>query len=120
LLTTRAGECDEARFDRPLSEGSHHPEWFERLFSDFLGEIRGPGQRGTNFREAGWCVALTRAAYESSRQGFREIAVAFPGPVGPRLADALDVLALARQAPEKQQPQTAPSNLAHSTDQSDA
>ena len=51
-------------------------------------ELRDPVQRGTNFREAGWCLALTAAAYQSNLQGFKELDVVFPSTPKPRAAVA--------------------------------
>ena len=79
LLTTHDGQKEETKFDAPLSAGSHHSDWFKNLLPDFVEEIRDPAKRGANFREAGWCVALTCAAYESNIRGFQEVAVQFPG-----------------------------------------
>jgi predicted dehydrogenase len=79
LLTTHDGQREEITFDSALSAGSHHPDWFHNLLPDFLEEIKSPAKRGANFREAGWCVALTCAAYESNVRGFQEVAVTFPG-----------------------------------------
>jgi predicted dehydrogenase len=79
LVTTHDGKRDEIVFDAALSAGSHHADWFKALLPDFLEEIRDPAKRGQNFREAGWCVALTTAAYASNLRGFKEISIAFPG-----------------------------------------
>lgn len=79
LLTTLDGHREEIAFEAALSAGSHHPEWFRSLLPAFLEEIRNPLKRGQNFREAGWCVALTSAAYESNLRGFQEVPVIFPG-----------------------------------------
>ncbi len=79
LLTTRDGQREEAHFDAPLSAGSHHADWFQALLPEFVAEINIPSKRGTNFKEAGWCLALTSAAYQSNLQGFKEVSVDFPG-----------------------------------------
>ena len=86
MLTTHAGEREEIKFESALSAGSHHADWFRQLLPDFLAEIRDPAKRGVNFREAGWCVGLTRAAYESNLHGFQEVDVNFPGTAKPILA----------------------------------
>jgi predicted dehydrogenase len=83
LLTTHDGKREETSFESPLSAGSHHPDWFHNLLPDFLDEIKNPAKRGANFQEAGWCVALTSAAYESNVRGFQEVAVTFPGQLKP-------------------------------------
>jgi predicted dehydrogenase len=59
----------------PLSDGSHHPDWFDAVASQFLAEVTGAAPRGVNLAEARRCVALEQAARESSRQGGREIPI---------------------------------------------
>ncbi len=86
LLTTPGGKREEEVFGSPLSGGSHHADWFEPLLEDFVHEIRDPKLRGKNFREAGWCLALTSAAYQSNLQGFKEMDVDFPGTPKPQPA----------------------------------
>jgi predicted dehydrogenase len=78
-LMLNAGDTtlEEERFT-PLSEGSHHADWFKTLLPDFIDELKNPAVRGNNFREAGWCVALTKAAYTSHLQGSKPVDVAFP------------------------------------------
>jgi len=57
----------------PMSDGSHHPDWFDAVASEFLAEMSGAVPRGANLAEARLCLALEQAARESSRQGGREI-----------------------------------------------
>lgn len=78
LLNARDGAAKELRFPA-LSAGSHHADWFEAMLPDFVEEMKNPAKRGANFREAGWCVALTKAAYLSRVQHFKTVDVAFPG-----------------------------------------
>jgi len=52
-----------------LSAGSHHTEWFRGLLPDFAAAIAQPARRAEALREAGWCLALTRAVYELERSG---------------------------------------------------
>src|SRR5437773_769798 len=59
-----------------MSDGSHHPDWFDAVASQFLAETTGAAPRGANLAEARLCVALEHAARESSRQGGREISIA--------------------------------------------
>jgi predicted dehydrogenase len=59
----------------PMSDGSHHPDWFDAVASEFLAETTGAAPRGANLAEARLCVALEQAARESSRAGGREIAL---------------------------------------------
>lgn len=60
----------------PMSDGSHHPDWFDAVAGQFLAETLGSSPRGANLAEARRCVALEHAARESSRQGGREIPIA--------------------------------------------
>jgi predicted dehydrogenase len=78
LLTTHDGKREEKKFDAALSAGSHHADWFKTLFPDFLAEVANVTLRGRNLKEAGWCAALTAAAYDSNRRGFQEVDVTFP------------------------------------------
>jgi predicted dehydrogenase len=63
----------------PMSDGSHHPDWFDAVASEFLAETTGAAPRGANLVEARLCVALEQAARESSRAGGRQIALAGAG-----------------------------------------
>jgi predicted dehydrogenase len=58
-----------------MSDGSHHPDWFDGVASQFLAEAAGDAPRGANLAEASLCVALERGARESSREGGREVAL---------------------------------------------
>jgi len=64
----------------PMSDGSHHPDWFDAVASEFLAEATGATPRGANLEEARLCVALEQAARESSRQGGREITLSGAQP----------------------------------------
>src|SRR5437660_4953044 len=59
----------------PMSDGSHHPDWFDAVASEFLAEATGAAPRGTNLTEASRCVELEQAAREAMRLGGREIAL---------------------------------------------
>jgi hypothetical protein len=41
--------------------------------------MNNPAKQGINFREAGWCAALTKAAYDSQKEGSKPVDVAFFG-----------------------------------------
>ncbi|MEO8602695.1 MAG: Gfo/Idh/MocA family oxidoreductase [bacterium] len=62
-------------FRGSLSEGSHHPDWFDAVISDFAAEIEQPAQRGRNLAEAESCALLTALAYASSAQGGEPLSV---------------------------------------------
>ena len=78
LLNTQDGKKEDIPFAAALSAGSHHADWFEKLLPDFVAEIRDPNRRGQNFKEAGWCLALTQAAYTSNRESHQNIPTLFP------------------------------------------
>jgi predicted dehydrogenase len=70
VVVARRGEApDQTVFPSALSAGSHHDDWFRDLLPHFATEVRDPARRGANLREAGWCVALTAAAYRSAELG---------------------------------------------------
>jgi len=59
----------ERRWTFPaLSAGSHHPEWFGGVVTEFLAAVRNTMSRG-NLPEASLCVTLLELAQESNRQG---------------------------------------------------
>jgi predicted dehydrogenase len=60
----------------PMSDGSHHPDWFHGVATQFLAEATGAAPRGANLAEASLCAALERGARESSREGGRDVALA--------------------------------------------
>jgi predicted dehydrogenase len=78
LVMPRDGPWTERQFETPLSGGSHHTDWFHALLSGFGEEIENPAKRGANLREAGWCVALTAAAYRSGQAESSSVDVRFP------------------------------------------
>jgi len=58
-----------------LTEGSHHPEWFDGVIREFLGEARGETPPGRNLAEATLCANLVDLAKESNRQGGQPLPV---------------------------------------------
>jgi predicted dehydrogenase len=71
------GDSDEQswKFEQPLSQGSHHPDWFSRVRDDFLREISGEAQKGKNLVEASLCAQLLHLAKESDGQGGKALAL---------------------------------------------
>lgn len=51
-----------------LSEGSHHPGWFDGVATGFLSEITDDTMRGRNLAEAALCLDVLALARSSSRQ----------------------------------------------------
>ncbi len=52
-----------------LTEGSHHPDWFGGVITEFVGEIESPRARGHNLAEAALCANVLALARESDRRG---------------------------------------------------
>lgn len=72
VLTGSGSKVGEARWVCPpaLSTGSHHPDWFRGIASDFVSEVTGCSTvRGQSVAEASLCITLEALAQESSRQG---------------------------------------------------
>ncbi len=65
-IVVLASSEGERRFLCPpaLSEGSHHPDWFDGVVDDFLQAVTGGG-RG-NLKEAALCARLIDVAQRSS------------------------------------------------------
>jgi predicted dehydrogenase len=78
LVLKRDGETADVAWPCPpaLSDGSHHPDWFDAVAGRFLAEAAGREPAGGNLAEASLCVALEHGARESSRLGGREVALA--------------------------------------------
>ncbi len=76
-LVALASGSPETRHDFPeaLSGGSHHLAWMERVVEDFRREILDETIRGANLAEARWCARLIHCAYQSSREGSRDVRV---------------------------------------------
>ncbi|NJD67751.1 MAG: Gfo/Idh/MocA family oxidoreductase [candidate division NC10 bacterium] len=75
LRLTGAGDEQHWTFESPLSQGSHHPDWFSRVRDDFLSEISGEAPQGTNLAEAALCAQLLSLAKASHGQGGEALAV---------------------------------------------
>lgn len=82
LVLTREGGEQSWTFEQPLSQGSHHPEWFRQVRDDFLREMSSAERGGENLIMASRCVRLLRLAKESHSQGGKVLAVS-----GQRRAD---------------------------------
>lgn len=64
-----------------LSEGSHHPDWFAGVVSDFFSAIRAEApDRAANLDEAVLCAKLIEGAIASDAAGGRPVAVPMDQP----------------------------------------
>jgi predicted dehydrogenase len=59
----------------PLSNGSVHPDWFDPVVTQFLGEVTGSLPHDSNLAEASVCTMLESLARESSRRDGRAVAM---------------------------------------------
>jgi predicted dehydrogenase len=82
----RGGARRDLAFAGSLSEGSHHPDWFDAVIDDFAAEIADPARRGRNLAEAECCVLLTALAYDSGAQGGRPLPVPLAAASAPAVA----------------------------------
>ncbi len=73
LSGARAGTRHD--FAEPLSGGSHHAAWMEKVIDDFYREITDESTQGANLEEARWCARLIHCAYLSGREGSRYVRV---------------------------------------------
>ena len=81
LTLEREGAAPEHWDVPPLTEGSHHPDWFAGVIEEFFGEIDDPRRRGRNLAEAALCIQLLALARESSRRSGGPIGLSRMAPV---------------------------------------
>ena len=61
-----------------LSQGSVHPDWFDPVLDQFVGEVSGRLPPDGNLAEASLCLEIEALARESSRQDGRWVAMPTP------------------------------------------
>src|SRR6185295_5930801 len=71
IVLTRDGHSRAWTCPPPLSSGSVHPDWFDPVLDEFLGEVTGAIPRNGNLAEASLCLVLESLARESSGHGGR-------------------------------------------------
>ncbi len=69
LVLTRNGRQERWPCPPAMSDGSAHPEWFDPVVHQFVGEVTGVARPDGNLAEASLCTMLESLARESSRQG---------------------------------------------------
>jgi predicted dehydrogenase len=52
------------QFDRALSSGSHHADWFAAMLPDVVAKFRAPETAQESLNEAALCLSVIRRAYE--------------------------------------------------------
>lgn len=55
---------ETVQFDRALSAGSHHADWFAAMLPDIIAAFRAPETARESFDEATLCLSVIRRAYE--------------------------------------------------------
>ena len=69
LIVDKRGLAPETLgFEQPLSQGSHHPEWFQYVIDEFLTELTDPALAGKNLEIAEMCLTLIEKSKESSEK----------------------------------------------------
>ena len=66
-LEGRDGSRAEFKFRSGLSEGSHHPDWFEFVAREFSRELTDASCRGANLDIARWCLRLVERSKASDQ-----------------------------------------------------
>ena len=75
LLLTGENGKQSWKFEQPLSQGSHHPDWFSHVRDNFLREISDEVPQGKNLAEASLCAQLLHLAKESHTRAGQHVAV---------------------------------------------
>ncbi len=69
LIIEKTGQSPETvMFDKALSAGSHHPDWFNFIIDEFLSEISDASKSGNNFYTSQACFKLIEKSKESSEK----------------------------------------------------
>ena len=79
VLKRRDGREQRWACPPALSNGSVHPDWFEPVAAQFIGEVVGTLKGEPNLAEASLCAVLESSARESSRRGGQ--AITLPAPL---------------------------------------
>lgn len=69
LVLTRDGRQERWPCPPAMSNGSAHPDWFDPVVDQFLGEVTGAARPDGNLAEASLCTLLESLARESNRRG---------------------------------------------------
>lgn len=69
-----SGRICRREFAESLSDGSHHPGWFQGVAAGFLDAIASPGRSSPSAAEAALCLEAILLAQESSRRGGQRVA----------------------------------------------
>ncbi len=68
VLRPRQGGARVATYKRPLSHGSHHPDWFGPVMARFLGAVEDRRRAVRELEEASLCLEIMLKGYASARQ----------------------------------------------------
>lgn len=67
-ISAKGAPSEKFQFEAGLSQGSHHPDWFEFVAREFAGELSDASKRGANMRDARLCLRLIEQSKLSSEQ----------------------------------------------------
>lgn len=70
LRLEKRGVQETYNFDAPLSGGSHHPDWFKDVITEFYNELENKEMKGKNLEIAKTCLYLLERAKESNQKKF--------------------------------------------------
>ncbi len=76
LVLTRRRHQERWPCPPAMSDGSAHPDWFDPVVDQFVGEVTGAAPPDGNLAEASLCTILESLARESSRQGGHAVPLA--------------------------------------------
>ncbi len=69
VLRSHKGGTRVATYRRPLSHGSHHPDWFGPVLNRFLEAVRNRRKAEQEIEEASLCLEITLVGYASAMKG---------------------------------------------------
>jgi predicted dehydrogenase len=78
LVVHGRGAEQSRRLTTALSTGSHHPDWFSGVITEFRQALDDPTVHGANQAEAELCVRMLRLAYASGAQHSRVLDIPAP------------------------------------------
>jgi predicted dehydrogenase len=70
LVVTAGGRGEDVRFDRALSAGSHHADWFAAMLPDVVAAFARPEITAAALDEAALCLSVIHRAYAAADGAF--------------------------------------------------
>lgn len=78
IVLTSSEKKEKVNFSQSLSQGSHHPEWFESTAHEFLTEIGETDRKGENLNQAAACLAIVEGCQKSHEQNGSHVPINLP------------------------------------------